>query len=143
MITLEVLLALPGAMFDDAVELVQADRTDRRQVTKYQGLTDLEAVSNDDGARIFLRRDEVSLVYVGRQALSDEIDHDALVEALGTEGRELRSRQGKAALLHVVADRGIAWSEEDGEIGFVELFPPSTFEEYEDEIYVEPPPFRR
>jgi hypothetical protein len=66
-----------------------------------------------------------------------------LARIAGSDGETLRSRQGKSALMHVVADKGIAWSEDDGEVGFVELFPPTTLNGYQKTIYREPPKFIR
>lgn len=143
MITVDDLLTLPGAPLAETVRITEVDTSERQSVTRYQGLRDLEAFSSGQGARVFLRGGDVVLVYLGSAALSDGIDHDALVAALGSEGHRLRSRQGKTASMHVVAERGVAWSEHGGEIGFVELFSPTSFADYERDIYAEPPRFRR
>lgn len=143
MITVDQILELPGAPLAEAVAITQVDASERQTVTRYQGLHDLEAFSSSDGARILLRGDDVVLVYLGRASLAGGIDHAALAAAFDSEGHELRSRQGKTATMHVVAERGAAWSENDGVVGFVELFPPTSLAQYEREIYVEPRPFRR
>lgn len=143
MITVDDLLTLPGAALAHAVDVTGVDTSDRQAVTRYQGLRDLEAFSSSEGTRVLMRGDDVVLVYVGRTALAGDIDHDALAAALGSEGHRLRSRQGKTASMHVVAERGVAWSERGGEVGFVELFPPTTLADYERDIYVDPPAFRR
>lgn len=142
MIALPDLLALAGADLTDAQHLTGSHSSTRTRVTGYEGLKDLD-VLDGAGTRIFLRGDDVVLIYVGEAALPDGTTSDDLAALVDTDGQELPSRQGKNALIHVVAERGLAWSEEGGEIGFVELFPPTTFETYHDDIYVDPGTFSR
>ncbi len=113
-------------------------------ITGHGALRDVDALtSKERGVQFVFDRDGVlRLVYLGARAVPPQVDHAALVAELGT-GEVLRSRQGRRAELHVVAPAGIAWSEEEGELGFLELFPPTTFDRYRDEIYEEPPAFRQ
>jgi hypothetical protein len=141
MITLGQLLAIPGANLAAAKEITGASGDQRERITGYQGLRDLDVIEAPGGERIHLRHNEVVLVYVGSTALPDGLTSDSLRSAVDSDGDLLPSRQGKLAELHVVADRGIAWSEVDGEVGFVELFPPTTLAAYRREIYQQPPVF--
>jgi hypothetical protein len=120
-----------------------ADGGDRTQVTGYEALSDVELVKAPGGERIFVRGDRLMLVFVADANLPPGTDHAALVAAVGDEGERLRSRQGRHAVLHVVADSGVAWSEERGEVEFVEIFPPTTLEAYRSEIYEDPGEFIR
>lgn len=140
--TLEELLKLAGATLATVASALDADPDDREEVTGYEALTDVDVVDTPSGARVFLHGDDVALIYVGERALPADADPDRLRELLGS-GERLRSRQGKKAKMHVVADKGVAWSEEAGELGFIELFPPTTFEDYQATIYDEPGPFIR
>lgn len=135
------LAALRGASLADAAAALGADPTRREPVTGYQGLADLEVIDAPDGTRVFVRGDAVALIYVGPHALPAGLDAAALSEAVGMSGEPLRSRQGKNATLHVAAEQGFAWSEEDGELGFVEVFPPMPLAAYRQQIYREPPLF--
>jgi hypothetical protein len=135
------LLALPGASLADATELTGASPERRERITGYQGLRDLDVIEAPSGERIHIRGDDVVLVYVGPSAVPVGLTSESLSEAVGSDGELLSSRQGKRASLHVVADRGVAWSEEDGEIGFIELFPPTTLATYRRRIFQEPPTF--
>jgi hypothetical protein len=137
----EDLLWLRGQSLQAVLSATGSDRGKREPVTGYQGLQDLDVIDAPNGVRIYLRADDVVLIYAGENALPDDADEAALVAASGGEGQVLRSRQGKRASLHVVAEQGIAWSEQDGILGFVELFPPTTFDEYVQRIYLEPPQF--
>ena len=137
------LLRLRGADLEVAARTLDADPDLREQVDGYQGLADLDVVDAPDGVRIFLRGDDVVLIYVGPDALPAGLDGETLGSAVGADGDLLRSRQGKRANLHVVAGQGIAWSEDAGQIGFVELFPPTTLEGYRRDIYLEPAKFIR
>jgi hypothetical protein len=141
--TLDDLLSLAGADLETAAKTTGASLDQREEVTGYQGLADLDVIDAAPGIRIFLRGDDVVLIYVGEAGLPAGVDDAALQAALGSDGENLRSRQGKLAELHVVAARGVAWSEVDGEVGFVEVFPPTTLEAYQRDIYLEPPVFKQ
>lgn len=143
MSSLEELLALREMDAAAVAAALGVEEKIRESITGYEGLSEVDALDDGPGIRCLLRGEEVILVYVGRSGLPAGLDHDALVAAAGSEGRSLRSRQGKRAELHVVADAGLAWSEVGGEVGFLELFPPTTFEHYRATIYQEPPPFKR
>lgn len=143
MTSLDELGRLPGAPLDVVASATGADTHQRESVTGYQRLADLDVIDAPGGERIFLRGDDVVLIYVGEDWLPTGTDHQALVRVAGSDGEELRSRQGKSALMHVVADKGLAWSEDGGEVGFVELFPPTTIDGYRKTIYREPPKFKR
>lgn len=141
MTTVQQLLALSGATLAGAAEVTGASPDRRERITGYQGLRNLDVIEAPGGERIHVRGDDVVLVYVGAAALPEGLTSDSLSGAVGSDGDLLPSRQGKLAELHVVADRGVAWSEIDGEIGFVELFPPTTLAAYRRDIYQLPPVF--
>lgn len=141
--TLQDLLRLPGESLSAIVGVTGADPATRQPVTGYESIKNVDVIDAPSGARVFLRGDDVVLVYVGESALPAGVDHDTLTAAVGTEGESLSSRQGKSALIHVVADQGIAWSEDRGEVGFVELFPPTTAKDYRKRIYRKPGRFIR
>ena len=65
----------------------------------------------------------------------------AVAELVGDDPPRLRSRAGKHAWALVRAEEGVAVTEDDGRIRFVEVFPPTTFEDYRDRIYAPPPHF--
>jgi hypothetical protein len=64
-----------------------------------------------------------------------------LDELLGEDPPRLRSRAGKHAWALVRAEEGLAVTEEDGQVRYVEVFPPTTFEDYRDRIHTPPPHF--
>ncbi|HET9059756.1 MAG TPA: hypothetical protein VFN61_07530 [Acidimicrobiales bacterium] len=114
-----------------------------KAISQYGSLRDVQAItSKERGLQFVIQDGKVRLVYLGTAALPPVVSNESLTEAYGT-GETLRSRQGRRAKLHVAADHGVAWSEQDGELGFVELFAPTTFDRYRDEIYKEPPSFRQ
>jgi hypothetical protein len=139
--TLDDLLALRGADLETALNLTGASADERERITGYQGLADVDVIRVPDGVRIFLRGDEVVLIYAGDKALPPGLTHSEISAAVGSGGEQLRSRQGKRARLHVAANQGVAWSEVHGDVGFVELFPATDLETYRREIYLEPPRF--
>jgi hypothetical protein len=89
-------------------------------------------------AHFFFRGDELALIYVPEDAL-----HGVTPDQLGGPGERLRSRFGKDAALYVHADRGVAYTEENGAVVALEVFPPTTLDRYRDEIWWEPPGFIR
>lgn len=94
------------------------------------------------GVRIYVKDDSVVLVYVGRTALPEGLTPERLKgEFTATAVESLRSRQGKRGRMSVAAEQGIAWSSLDDEIGWVELFRPRSFEDYQRDIYKTPPKF--
>lgn len=141
--TLDDLLRLPGASLSAVVEATGADPTNREPVTGYESIKKVDVIEAPGGARIFVRGDDVVLVYFGDGALPQGVDHGTLTAAVGSDGEGLRSRQGKTAVLHVVAEKGIAWSQDGRETGFVEIFPPCTDKAYRKDIYRKPPKFTR
>jgi hypothetical protein len=139
--TVPELLALRELDADAAAAFLGVDPSSPRAVAGYGSLKGMEVLeSSERGIRFFLRGPSVVLVYIGG-ALTNGVDDAALVAEVGSSGEPLRSRQGKRAVLHVVPSSGVAWSELDGEVGWIELFPPTTMEDYRRDIYVEPPPF--
>lgn len=143
MTTLKELTQLSGASLAEVASVTGADTGQRESVTGYERLKDLDVIDAPGGARIFLRGEGVVLMYLGEGALPAGTDHQTLVEAAGSDGETLRSRQGKSAVMHVVPDQGVAWSEDGGAVGFVEVFPPTTIDRYRKTIYREPPKFKR
>ena len=141
-ITLEQLLDLRGADLDVARRILGPHTDHREPVTEYQGLTDLDVIDAPDGSGIYLRGDVVVLIYVGADALPDNLNHQTLSGAAGSGGDLLRSRQGKRANLHVVPTREclVGSRRSDRLRGIV---PPTSLAAYRRDIYREPAKFVR
>jgi hypothetical protein len=88
----------------------------------------------------FFDGDHQVMLYAGEP---EGEDPDALAARLGGDGHELRSRAGKRAVLHVWPEQGVAFSEEHGGVDFIEVFAPTTLEDYQARIYDEPGEFFR
>jgi hypothetical protein len=69
------------------------------------------------------------------------IDAAELLERVGEDAPTLRSAAGKHVWVHVRAGDGLAVAEDHGRIAYVEVFPPTTFEDYERRIHQPPPAF--
>jgi hypothetical protein len=89
-------------------------------------------------AHFFFAGPELKLVYVPRSAVGGQ-DAQPWLDELG-EGPQLRSRTGKRGVLEVRPERGFAFSHQDGRVELAEVFPPTTLEAYERDIYDEPAP---
>jgi hypothetical protein len=89
-------------------------------------------------AHFFFAGPELRLVYLPRTAVGGQ-DAQPWLDELGP-GPQLRSRTGKRGVLEVRAERGFAFSHQDGRVELAEVFPPTTLEAYERDIYEEPAP---
>jgi hypothetical protein len=107
------------------------------------GLTALSAPVIQAGT-IYFRDGQFVLFYI--EDLDEELAQltpKFLQRYLGGEGEKLRSRAGKRSWQHVYPERGVAFSACDDEVEFLEIFPPTTLEEYRRTLYQEPPQFVR
>ena len=110
----------------------------------YGSLKDVDRLTapGAHAAHFFFRDGELALIYVPESALGG-LTREALERELGGPGERLRSRFGKDAALYVNAGRGVAYTEENGALVALEVFPPTTLDRYRDEIWWEPPGFIR
>ena len=69
------------------------------------------------------------------------VDASELLARVGADAPRLRSAAGKHARVHVRAEDGLAFADEAGRIRYVEVFPPTTFDDYRDRIHQPPPKF--
>lgn len=111
---------------------------------KYEQLKNLTSLKNATvfPGTVYLKNDRVELIYFTRNTLKDLKPAD-LERELHGEPILLRSRAGKVANLYVHAEAGVAYSAEDDEIHFIEVFRPRPQNAYEAEIYIDPGPFIR
>lgn len=137
---------------DQLIEFIAMDRaavvaaagatdTDVEDGYSYQsmgGLSLLELPRLRD-VGVYFDGDAVAVIAVSEPS----IGAGELRSRMGDDIVELRSRQGKRAMIELDAAHGIAFSSDDDEVGFVELFPPTTAEEYRARIWFEPPAFRK
>ena len=89
-------------------------------------------------AHFFFAGPELKLVYVPRTAVGGQ-DAQPWLDELGS-GPQLASRTGKRGVLEVRPERGFAFSHQAGVVELAEVFPPTTLEAYERDIYEEPAP---
>ncbi len=86
----------------------------------------------------FFRGDDLAIIYIPRSALADD-DPDELRQALGEPAATLSSRTGEDSSLLVYPDQGVAFATDGEHVEIVEIFPPTTLDEYRTRIYKEPP----
>lgn len=112
----------------------------------YQGLNGVTRVYNTEffPGLILFQNDKVVLIYTSDAELIANISVDELIKEYGDKDENsLRSRAGKKSNLMVYPEVGFALSVGGGEVEFIELFQPTTMEQYKNEIYQEPGPFIR
>ena len=120
---------------------------DRMNVGDHYGsLRGLTALSNPavQPGTVYFLDNRFALFYI--EDLADELSQltpKSLQRHLGGEGEKLRSRAGKRCMQHVYPERGVAFSACDDEVNFLEIFPPTTLDEYRRTLYQEPPRFVR
>ena len=102
-----------------------------------EGVDCIHAPSFSPG-HFFFAGPELKLVYVPRTAVGGQ-DAQPWLDELGP-GPQLASRTGKRGVLEVRPERGFAFSHQAGAVELAEVFPPTTLEAYERDIYEEPAP---
>jgi len=89
-------------------------------------------------AHFYFAGPALRLVYIPRAAVGGQAAQPWLDE-LGP-GPQLASRTGKRGVLEVRPERGFAFSHQGGKIELAEVFPATTLDAYERDIYEEPAP---
>lgn len=127
-----------------AADYLDVEPEDREPYGAYGRLDGLDVLKSPEvpAIRFFLKGDSVELVYVGPAAFPQCLTEGGLRAALDEPQTEwLPSRQGRMGEMAVMADAGIAWSSLSGELGWIELFRPRSFEQYREDIHEPPPVF--
>lgn len=113
---------------------------------QYGGLSGMCELRNPDAhaGAAFFQDDTFVLFYVedlddGLAALKPE----SLQRRFGKADAALPSRAGKRSRQHVYADQGIAYSSDGDTVEFLEVFAPTTLEEYRERFYQAPRRFTR
>ena len=111
----------------------------------YEKLARVSRVGNSEvwPGWFFFRGDQLLMVYVGDDKFLAHLTAQGIREELGGDGDPLRSRAGKTARQHVYASRGFAYAEDHGTVVYVEVFPPTTRDDYLARIYQPVGPFLR
>jgi len=124
-----------------ALDALGARDSDVEDGYSYQSMKGLSVLSLPKrfGARVFFDSDAVAMVSVSEPP----IPPDEIRSLMSDDAVELRSRQGKRAMIELDAGRGLAFSRDDDEVGFVEVFAPTTVEDYRERIWFEPPAFTK
>jgi len=130
---------------DDEVRRRLAPGGEVRHDVSYEGLEHLTEIYNPSvfPGRVYVRDGAVQLVYIPSGAALENVSMDDLEAQLGGEGVPLRSRAGKVFGHYVHADKGVAYSANEEEVAFIEVFPPRSHDAYLADIYREPGPFIR
>jgi hypothetical protein len=90
----------------------------------------------------YFHGEDLQMLYVPRSALADA-DLDELERELGEPAAKLRSRTGEDSSLFVYPDHGVAFATDAEHIEILEIFPPTTLDEYVSGIYKDPGDFIR
>jgi hypothetical protein len=115
---------------------------DEGEEGRYEGMQGVRRLHNAEvhPGHFYFDGDRQVMLYVGPAALEGE-DPRALERALGGPGERLPSRAGKSSVMHVYADRGIAFSSDGHAVELLEIFAPTTFEDYRARIHEDPGTF--
>lgn len=101
---------------------------------------DLISVDSYCPAQFYLEGEKVVLIYVGSDEDLARLKPEELAELFPPEAR-LASREHTNFRHYVNAGAGIAWSATSDEVALLELFHPTTVEQYKARFYEEPGPF--
>lgn len=135
------LLALRELTLDEAKDQLGIGADKVESGLRYEGMSDL-TLAHDPGAHpgyFYFRGGRPVMVYVEDAG----IDTESLRAELGEPEATLRSRAGKGYVHRVYPGRGIAYSSKADDVAFVEVFPPTSLDRYESEIYEDPGEFTK
>lgn len=124
-------------------KMLGATQTNVRPNAVYEKLTGVSELTYPQvfPGRFYFRGDDFVLLYIGDETYLSRLSPATIEGELGTEGIWHRSREGKTSGLYVFPAHGFAFSSDGETVGFVEIFPSMTIEEYRDSIYLDPGPF--
>jgi hypothetical protein len=137
---LDELLALRTLTRDEVQARFAIDESGVDPDVAYEGLRGLDCLYKPSAfpGHFFFRGNEPALIYIPRSALADT-DAGALRQALGEPAATLSSRTGEDSSLLVYPEQGVAFATDGESVEIVEVFPPTTLDEYRTRIYKEPP----
>jgi hypothetical protein len=93
---------------------------------------------------LYFRDGRLALIYIEYPGnLYHELTPEALSAALGAPAVQLQSRAGDQHIQHIYPEQGIAYSADPEEVSFIEIFTPTTLDDYRAQYYMEPPEFKR
>ena len=124
---------------------LEVNSTEERPGVRYEGIQDVTDLYNPGvlPAHVYVRDGRAQMVYIPSGAAIEGLTTDELEAELGGEGTRLRSRAGKKFNHYVHPDKGVAYSSDTRHVRFIEVFPPCSLESYKEDIYREPPTFKR
>lgn len=118
-------------------------RFDEDPDSTYGNLAHIALMRNKD-ALFYFDKDQLILIHVHSKEILSKLDAQSLLREFGTPEAELSSRAGKGYTQYVFPKRGIAISSDSsGRIAFVEIFNPTSLDDYRAQLYVDPGPFIR
>jgi hypothetical protein len=96
-------------------------------------------------ARFFFKGENSgsAVMYISAPEALTGLGTDSLRRELGAPAAMLPSRAGKSYTHAVYPEHGVAFSADNTNVAFIELFPATTLERYQAEIYDRPEPFTK
>ena len=107
---------------------------------RYRGMDGLTALHNDERlphAHFFFRGGQLQAIYIAAGLALAGVRPAELAAELGAPAAVL---DGPAGRQRVYPAQGLAFAEDDGAVTALELFPPTTLEDYRARLWVEPGP---
>lgn len=142
---LDALVDLRTLSRDELLSRLRIDEASVEPGYAYESMTGLERAYDPDRlpVHVYFDGDEVVMMFTEEAAFLDSVTPESVRERLGEPTLTLRSSAGKRSTLWVYPGAGLAVSAggDTDAVDFVEVFPPTTAEEYEQNIYDDPGPF--
>lgn len=138
---LDELISLRDLTLDEATERLDLSADTIEDGLQYEGLKGMTMAHNParHPGRFYFRDGRLAMLYVA----NPDVVAETLERELGEPDATLRSRAGKGYAHRVYADRGVAYSSKGSHVALLEVFPPTSVERYQHEIYKEPGEFVR
>lgn len=135
---LEYLLDYRNYDLDALKQKFNIEESDLDHEVGYQKLKNLTRVRKEKllPGHFYYYGNSVSIIYVNDRTVLDTLEMETIYNRYG-RGEILPSRMGKNSRLHLYASHGFAVSEHEDKVDFMELFPPTTIEQYKENVYLE------
>lgn len=120
---------------------VRPEGTEERVQYRHEdGVTALHNRERLPGTHFFFRDGALVAIYIAAGLVLDGLRPAELTAELGEPAAVLPSRTGHGHLQRVYPDHGVAFADAGSALAALELFPPTTLEDYLDRLWVDPGP---
>lgn len=135
---LESLLKFRNYTFSSLKKEFDIQESDIITEVEYLKLKDLTVIDKEGilPGSFYFSGENLTMIYIEDPNILSTLSVEEILETCG-EGEVLRSRAGKTSIMHVYPEQGFALSTSGKSLDFMEVFPPTSIENYKRKVYKE------